>query len=78
MGWWSAGDGDERLGDGPLDVLSDAVEEIVHQYRRAWQRPPRKAEWAAMLKAVLGNEERHLTTDGPVSSVMIDPPSEGD
>lgn len=42
MGWWAAGEG--VWGDEPADVLDDALDKIVAQFRTEWKRDPTYAE----------------------------------
>lgn len=74
MGWWKRQGTEDHLGDAPLDALGTAVSVIVAEYRHALGRRPSKAEWEAMLHAVLSNkrEEYRPTDDGSVSAVRIE------
>jgi hypothetical protein len=72
MGWWNqneqgvsfadAAEGDEMVwGDAPADVMGDAVDKIVDEFKQAWDRVPTKAEVRAGLEFTLGgfdDEER--------------------
>ena len=57
MGWWRVEGTQDTIGDSPLDTLSSAVAAVLHDYRSAFGRRPTKAEWEALLGAVLGAEE---------------------
>jgi hypothetical protein len=57
MGWWNVEGTKATIGDIPLDTLGIAVAEVVSQYQVAFRRRPTKAEWEALLLAVLGAEE---------------------
>jgi hypothetical protein len=57
MGWWNVEGREIVLGDVALNALNDAVSQVVEQYRSALDRRPTRAEWEAMLLAVLGAEE---------------------
>lgn len=52
MGWWEASDDGASLvpngqlvwGDGPADILSDALDAIDKEFEQAWGRKPTLAE----------------------------------
>jgi hypothetical protein len=64
MGWWEQNEqgvsfadaeGEEMVwGDGPADTMGAAVDEIVAEFERDWDRKPTKAEIRAGLEFVLG------------------------
>lgn len=66
MGWWSQGkDGgsfaEERgveeigvWGDGPADILDNAIDEIVKEFQRDWGRKPTPDELRSGLEFSLG------------------------
>ena len=66
MGWWRAGKDGSSLhleetglvwGDGPADIMDDAIEAIVTQFREAYGRKPTRDELEAGLKFSLGAYE---------------------
>jgi hypothetical protein len=54
MGWWKVQGTDDTIGDDPLDALGGAVTSVIEEYQTAFNRRPTRAEWAALLTAVLG------------------------
>ncbi len=60
MGWWETSpsgasftrnDGPEMLwGDGPADILDDAIDAIVKEFERSLERRPTRAEIEAGLR----------------------------
>jgi hypothetical protein len=68
MGWWgiedesapslldSLGRGALVIGDGPADIMYAAVEKIVEEYEREWDRKPRLRELRAVLNFVAPSE----------------------
>lgn len=59
MGWWRAGADGSSLhaeetglvwGDGPADILDDAIGKIIAEFREAYGRKPTRAELEAGLK----------------------------
>jgi hypothetical protein len=48
MGWWStnkkghsfSGSGEMVWGDGPADLMGDALEKIIEEFVSDWGRPP--------------------------------------
>ena len=68
MGWWSqdeqghsfasAESGEMMWGDGPADILDNALDEIVKEFKREFDRRPTRAELLAGMKFSLGGE-RH-------------------
>jgi hypothetical protein len=74
MGWWEVGDTENVIGDRPLDLLGNAALAIVAEYERELGRRPTKAEWEALLHAVLGAEgdEPHYFDHGCVERVQLD------
>ena len=57
MGWWKVQGTETLIGDLPLDALGRAVSDVAASYQAAFDRKPTKAEWEALLRAVLGNRE---------------------
>jgi hypothetical protein len=57
MGWWKVATSDAVIGDLPLDAIGAAVSRVLAEYQQAFQRRPTKAEWEALLRAVLASEE---------------------
>ncbi len=60
-GWWRTDetggikpDGVLIGGDGPADVMGDAIDEIIGLYHRRWGRDPTAEELSAVLQFVLG------------------------
>jgi len=59
MGWWCISkrsktgqiyDGEKTnsyMGDGPADVMDEAISRIVGEYKKSWNRPPTKHELRA-------------------------------
>ena len=74
MGWWKVENTQDIIGDGPLDALTDAMAEVVSQYQVEFKRRPSRAEWEALLTAVLGEEEpeRRPSDDGVVKRVLVE------
>jgi hypothetical protein len=74
MGWWKVEGTQDVIGDGPLDALTDAMAEIVSQYRVEFNRRPTRAEWEALLTAVLGEEEPEARPldEGVVKQVLVE------
>ncbi|BBX30480.1 hypothetical protein B7435_16735 [Mycolicibacterium peregrinum] len=58
MGWWNTtaeGDSfavDSALvwGDGPADLMGDALQKIIEEFGEAWDRPPTMEELTAGLR----------------------------
>jgi hypothetical protein len=66
MGWWRAGEDGSSMraeetglvwGDGPADILGNAIDEIAAEFREAYGRKPSRAELEAGLKFSLGGYE---------------------
>lgn len=68
MGWWTQNEhghsfahaeGDEELlwGDGPADILDDAIAKIAKEFEGIENRRPTKAEMRAGLEFSLGGKE---------------------
>ncbi len=74
MGWWRGMTSGQLMGDGPLDILRDAVAQVVAEYRSEWSRKPTAAEWGALLTSVLGVKDEDLAPveDGAVGAVRIE------
>lgn len=74
MGWWKVQGTENSIGDGPLDALSAAVVSVVAEYEAAFGRRPTRAEWEALLVAVLGAEEpdERVIDSAVVRSVHIE------
>jgi hypothetical protein len=74
MGWWKVEGTDAVVGDEPLDRLGDAVVAVVSAYQNGVGRRPRKAEWEALLMAVLAADEAdaRVCDDGVPSAVVIE------
>jgi hypothetical protein len=74
MGWWKVEGTQHVIGDGPLDTLGVAAREIAAAYEAALKRRPTRAEWEALLLAVLGTEESEarVIDEGVVKSVRLD------
>ena len=74
MGWWNVQGTGDTIGDGPLDSLGSAVSSVVAQYQTALGRRPTRAEWEALVLAVLGAEEpdARALDDGVPVRVRID------
>lgn len=67
MGWWKVEATDHVIGDLPLDAIGTAVSRVLAEYKETFQRRPTRAEWEALLGAVLGNEEEdYRPLDGAV------------
>lgn len=63
MGWWNAKANGASLqsddtgilwGDGPADLMGDAVDRIVEEFERCVERRPTKVELRAGLEFTLG------------------------
>jgi len=74
MGWWKVERTSNTIGDGPLDSLGASVAEVIDQYQIAFNRKPTKAEWEALLRAVLGGDspEERVVDEGVVDKVSIE------
>jgi alkanesulfonate monooxygenase SsuD/methylene tetrahydromethanopterin reductase-like flavin-dependent oxidoreductase (luciferase family) len=74
MGWWKVEGTQDVIGDGPLDTLTDAMMEVVSQYRAEFNRRPSRAEWEALLTAVLAEEEseRRPLDESVVKQVVVE------
>jgi len=74
MGWWKVQGTQHIVGDTPLEVLGSAVAEVVSEYQSTWKRRPTKAEWEALLTAVLGADEPEgrASDDGVVNKVKLE------
>jgi hypothetical protein len=57
MGWWKVAATDVVIGDLPLDAIGAAVSRVLAEYQGAFQRRPTRAEWEALLHAVLASEQ---------------------
>jgi hypothetical protein len=73
MGWWKVEGTENMIGDMPLDILGGAVAEVVSAYRATFNRRPSRAEWEALLVAVLGAEEpeSRVSDEGLVRHVIV-------
>lgn len=78
MGWWSQGasggiaeftggpateEREQYWGDGPADILDNALAEIVAEFQRAWQRKPYVDELRRGLEFSLGAYEEDDDAD---------------
>ena len=74
MGWWKVASTDSVIGDEPLDALGAAASKVVADYQAAFNRRPTKAEWEALLHAVLGAEEEayRVMDEGAVTRVHLE------
>jgi hypothetical protein len=74
MGWWKIEGTENTIGDGPLDTLGAAIESVISDYRVAMNRKPTRAEWEALLRAVLGATEidQRVLDEGVVRRVVIE------
>lgn len=63
MGWWSISDSDGGIsaektelynGDGPADILGDALDKVIIEYKRDIGREPYKQELVAAFNFVAG------------------------
>lgn len=76
MGWWSitddragisflSGEPEEKtgmhMGDGPADIMGEAVNEIVELYKQSFQRKPYMRELIAAVEFVAGSHELQET-----------------
>jgi len=61
MGWWSISNNGGGIslqktelynGDGPADILGDAMDKVVKEYQNTWGRPPYKEEVVAAFNFV--------------------------
>jgi hypothetical protein len=66
MGWWRAGKDGSSLhreetglvwGDGPADIMDDAIDKIVAEFQRDYGRKPSRDELTAGLLFSLGAYE---------------------
>lgn len=70
MGWWMMDlDGIETssgkkaslvMGDGPADTMGAALQEIIDEYKAAWERPPTVDELRECFEFVLGGVKEEL------------------
>jgi len=74
MGWWKVEGTQNVIGDGPLDTLGSAVQEILGAYETALKRRPSRAEWEALLLGALGAEEpeARVLDEGVVKRVRLE------
>jgi hypothetical protein len=74
MGWWKVENSDNLVGDGPLDTLGEAVEQVAAEYMAAHGRRPTRGEWEALLLAVLASEDsdEQRCADGSIRRVSIE------
>jgi hypothetical protein len=74
MGWWKVRGTENMIGDGPLDALGAAARQVRAEYETAFSRRPTKAEWEALLLAVLGaeEEEARVIDEGVVKKLSLD------
>jgi len=67
MGWWSQdeqghsfaqAEGPEEMmwGDGPADILDNAIDQIIKEFERDHDRRPTRQELLAGMKSSLGAE----------------------
>lgn len=56
MGWWSSGEDGASFanseliwGDGPADIMDNALDKIVKEFQEDWQRKPTRKELIAGL-----------------------------
>lgn len=68
MGWWKVEGTEDVIGDGPLDNLTEAVGQVVSEYRASFGRRPTPTEWEALLEAVLGADQ---PDERPVDDCVI-------
>jgi hypothetical protein len=70
MGWWRAGEDGSSLhaeetglvwGDGPADIMDDALDKIVAEFRQDWGRKPSRIELEAGLRFSLGAYDEQET-----------------
>lgn len=57
MGWWDTNEKGQSFipseneemvwGDGPADILDDAISQIISEFQRVWDRKPTLAEMRA-------------------------------
>lgn len=64
-------DGQLYMGDGPLDVMGDALKKVDLLYRDAWNRPASIEEITALLKSEI-KTEHSLHQDGYIHNAWID------
>jgi hypothetical protein len=78
MGWWKVQGTETVLGDVPLDILGDAVAEIIKEYQSALKRRPSKEEWESLLTDALlagvttERPEARALEEGVVRKVLIE------
>ena len=77
MGWWSITDesggispyGNVGLcnGDGPADILDDAIERVIKEYEESWGRKPYieelQAAWNFSTRVVFEGELKNAPSD---------------
>lgn len=73
MGWWKIEGTESTVGDGPLEILGDAVQAVLAAYETEFRRRPTRSEWEALLRLVLGSEHASTRpiTDRTVRDVEI-------
>ena len=74
VGWWKIEGTENTIGDAALDALGGAVISVVSEYQAAFSRRPTRAEWEALLLAVLGAEEpdQRVLDTGIVRNVAVE------
>lgn len=65
MGWWNAGRDGSSLhekptgliwGDGPADIIDQAIDEIISVFRRDWNRDPTLQEMKSGILFSIGRQ----------------------
>lgn len=74
MGWWKVSGTENIIGDGPLESLEGAISDVIAQYQSSFKRRPTRAEWEALLHAVLGSatSEERTTDEGIITKVQLE------
>ena len=72
MGWWSVErDGKECLqGDGPYDLMGQALKDIAQEYEQDWGRKPTLSELLQTIRVVLGADLERYTADGDTTELV--------
>lgn len=68
MGWWQISE-EMVNGDGPADIMEDAIEKISQEYLKAFGRKPYKEELEAVLEFCASSanliSSGEIAEDGP-------------
>ena len=63
MGWWATGKGDDIIGDGPADIMTDALIDIVFRYGKGKSRVLTLQKLLDVLVAALRLDPKSIVTN---------------